>query len=94
VVVKQGTVLALEGAEGTDETIKRGVSLGKEVVVVKMARSRQSFLVDIPAIGERTVQCLKNGGIIALEAGKTFLLDREKITKEAEEYGVGVVGIS
>ena len=94
VVVKQGTVLALEGAEGTDETIKRGVSLGKEVVVVKMARSRQSFLVDIPAIGERTVQCLKNGGIIALEAGKTFLLDREKIAKEAEEYGVGVVGIS
>ncbi|MDI3542937.1 MAG: UDP-2,3-diacylglucosamine hydrolase [Candidatus Atribacteria bacterium] len=94
VVVKRGTVLALEGAEGTDETIKRGVSLGKEVVVVKMARSQQSFLIDIPAIGERTVRCLKNGGIIALEAGKTFLLDREKIVKEAEKYGVGVVGIS
>ncbi len=36
-----------------------GVSLGKEVVVVKMARSQQSFLIDIPAIGEKTVQCLK-----------------------------------
>ncbi len=94
VVVKRGAVLALEGAEGTDETIKRGVSLGKEVVVVKMARSQQSFLIDIPAIGEKTVQCLKNGGIIALEAGKTFLLDREKIGEEAEKWGVGVIGIN
>jgi len=94
VVVKRGTVLALEGAEGTDETIKRGVSLGKEVVVVKMARSQQSFLIDIPAIGEKTVQCLKNGGIIALEAGKTFLLDRENIEEEARNLGVGIVGIN
>ncbi len=95
VVVKRGTVLALEGAEGTDETIKRGVSLGKEeVVVVKVARSRQSFLIDVPAIGEETVRHLQKGGIIALEAGKTFLLDREEIEKEAERRGVGIVGIS
>ncbi|MDI3530509.1 MAG: UDP-2,3-diacylglucosamine hydrolase [Candidatus Atribacteria bacterium] len=96
VVLKEGVVLAVEAAEGTTETIRRGISFGEgEVVVVKMARSRQDFFVDVPAIGAETVRALgKQGGIIALEAQKTMIINLPEVIGLANSLGVGIVGIS
>ena len=96
-VLKRKAILAIEAAEGTDETIQRGALLGGgNVVVVKMARTRQNFFLDIPAIGIITVQILgqNGGGILAVEQGKTLLMNREELICIANELGVGVVGIS
>jgi len=96
VVLKEGAVLAVEAAEGTTETIRRGISFGEgEVVVVKMARSRQDFFVDVPAIGEETIRALgKQGGIIALEAQKTMIINLPEVISLANSLGIGIVGIS
>ncbi|BER91600.1 LpxI family protein [Atrimonas thermophila] len=96
VVLKEGAVLAVEAAEGTTETIRRGVSFGKgEVVVVKMARSSQDFFVDVPAIGEETVRALgEQGGVIALEARKTLIVNFPEVVRLANLLGVSIVGIS
>ncbi|MCD6156427.1 MAG: UDP-2,3-diacylglucosamine diphosphatase LpxI [Candidatus Atribacteria bacterium] len=96
VVLKEGAVLAVEAAEGTTETIRRGISFGKgEVVVVKMARSKQDFFVDVPAIGEETIRALgKQGGIIALEAQKTMIINLPEVISLANSLDIGIVGIS
>lgn len=96
VVVKRRTAVALEGAEGTDETIRRGLALAPCGIVVKVARSNQDFLIDIPAIGAETIRLLGEGGgrLIALESGKTLLLDREEVGILAERFGVTVLGVA
>lgn len=96
VVVKRGTVVALEGAEGTDETIRRGLALARGGIVVKVARTCQNPFIDIPAIGMETVRLLGEGGgkVIALESQKTLLVDREEIGALSRRFGVTVVGIS
>ncbi|MEN3183587.1 MAG: UDP-2,3-diacylglucosamine diphosphatase LpxI [Atribacterota bacterium] len=96
VVVKRGTVVALEGAEGTDATIKRGLALARGGIVVKVARSHQNFLVDIPTIGAETVRLVGEGGgrLIALESGKTLLVDQEEIRELSERFGVTVLGVA
>ena len=85
VVVKRGTVLAVEGFEGTDRCLARGGELaGKEggAVAVKAAKERHDLRFDIPCIGSRTLEICAGAGVsvLALEAGKTLLLD-EKIVR-------------
>lgn len=96
VVVQRGTIVALEGAEGTDETIRRGLSLARGGVVVKVARSNQDFLVDIPTVGAETIRLIGEGKgrLIALESGTTLLVDRQEIRDLSERFGVTVVGIA
>jgi hypothetical protein len=84
VVVKRGTVLAVEGFEGTDRCLARGGELaGKEggAVAVKVAREKHDMRFDIPCAGPRTVEtCAAAGiGVLALEAGTTLLLEREAV---------------
>jgi len=95
VVVQRGTVLALEGAEGTDETIKRGLELGRGGIVVKVARSRQDFFVDVPVIGLQTVELVGRcgGKILAVESDKTLFLDRKEALAKADMYSLSIVGI-
>lgn len=96
VVVKRGTVVALEGAEGTDATIRRGLALARGGIVVKVARSHQDFLVDIPTVGPETVRLVGEGKgrLIALESGKTLLVDQEEVRKLSERFGVTVLGVA
>jgi hypothetical protein len=97
VILKRKAILAIEAAEGTDKAIQRGAELGGgNVVVVKLARTRQDFFIDIPAIGSTTIQMLaqNGGGILAVEHKKTLLLNREELVRIADDYGVGVIGIS
>lgn len=96
IVVKQGVVLAIEALEGTDETIRRGGLLGKEgVVVVKMARPRQDMRFDVPVVGPKTLEALKevHASVLAVEAQKTLLIEKERLLDMAEAIGLALVGI-
>ncbi len=96
VVVKNKMILAIEAIEGTDEAIKRGCGLSKsEVVVIKVAKPDQDERFDIPTIGERTIKTLANngGGILAFEANKTIILEKEKIIKAADENNICLLAV-
>jgi len=91
VVIKQGTVLAVEAFEGTDETIKRAGRLGGPgTVVVKVAKQGHDMRFDIPVIGLRTMKLLKRvkAGVLAIEAGRSILLEREKIIEQADKMNI------
>ena len=94
VVVKEGTVLAVEGFEGTDETILRAGRLGGPgAVVVKVAKLGHDMRFDIPIVGLRTFKMLKKAKIscLAVEAKRTILLEREKLVAEADRLGIAFV---
>ena len=82
VVVKKGTVVAVEGVEGTDRCIERGAELSSGgFVVCKAARPHQDMRIDVPTVGEKTVELVKQlgGKGIAVEGGKTFVVTPERI---------------
>lgn len=94
VVVKNRVILAVESAEGTDETIRRGGRLAKEkAVVVKVAREEGEIRLDLPVVGTETLKALKevNASCLALDAQKTVLLDRERLIEMADEAGISIV---
>lgn len=96
VVVKQGTVLAVEAIEGTDETIRRGARLGGPgAVVVKAAKPDQDLRFDVPVIGPATIERAAEGAIaaIGLEAGRTLVLERERTLEAAQRAGISLVGL-
>jgi hypothetical protein len=89
--------VAVEAVEGTDEAIRRGCRLaGKGALVCKAARPEQDLRYDIPVVGPATLDAAREGGAAALlvEAGRTFLLDRERLVREADAAGVALVGWS
>lgn len=84
VVVKEGTVLAVEGFEGTDKCLARGGELaGKSggAVAVKVAKENHDMRFDIPCVGTRTIQtCLDHGiEVLAFAAERTLLLDLPEV---------------
>jgi len=93
VVLKSGMVLAVEAIEGTDATIRRGASPG--AVVVKVSKPQQDLRFDVPAVGTETVRvCVAAGvSVLAVEAGKTLLLDKESLLSQADAAGLSMVGI-
>jgi DUF1009 family protein len=96
VVVKDRSVLAVESVEGTDECIKRAYALGGEnAVAVKVAKPDQDFRFDVPVIGTRTVDTLKENKMraMAVEAGVTLILDKEEVIKRAKESDVTIIGL-
>ena len=98
VVVKNGTVLAVEGFEGTDQCLARGGELaGKErgAVAVKVAKVNHDMRFDIPCIGLQTLEtCARTGiAVLALEAGKALLLEREACEQLAKKRKISVTTI-
>jgi len=84
VVVKEGTVLAVEGFEGTDACLRRGGGLAGPkggAVAVKVAKERHDMRFDIPCLGAQTVRVCMEAGIslLVFEAGRTLLLDQNEI---------------
>ena len=91
VVIKEGTVLAVEAFEGTDATILRAGELGGPgSVIVKVAKRGHDMRFDIPVIGERTFQSMKKSGaaVLAVEAKRSILLDRDALVKTADQRGL------
>ena len=96
VVVKDGMVLAVEAFEGTNAAIRRGAKLGgKGAVVVKIARDGHDMRFDIPVVGAKTLRVLRRCSISALafQAGRTILLDREEVLREADRLGIAIVAL-
>jgi UDP-2,3-diacylglucosamine hydrolase len=97
VVIKGGVALAVEGMEGTDPCIRRGAELGHgEVVVVKVSKPGQDLRFDVPAVGPRTIETMAatRAHVLALEAERTILLDRDELVERADRAGIVVVGVS
>ena len=95
VVIENGVVLAVEAVDGTDATIERGGKLGKgQAVVVKAAKVNQDLRFDVPAVGPETIDMMARSGAktLALEAGRTIILDGDKLAQKAEAAGVAVYG--
>ena len=98
VVVKNGTVLAVEGFEGTDKCLARGGELaGKDggAVAVKVARENHDMRFDVPCIGPQTIETCAAAriAVLALEAGKTLLLEQEKLEPLASKHRVAIVTV-
>jgi len=98
VVVKQGTVLAVEGFEGTDKCLARGGELaGKNggAVAVKVAKADHDMRFDIPCIGAQTVEtCARSGiAVLAFEAGRSLLLEQETCEQLANKHKISVATI-
>ena len=96
VVVKDKSIVAVEAMEGTDQTIKRGLKIaGKGTVVVKVSRPKQDFRYDIPTVGETTLSIMIQGkaSILALEAERTLVVNRDKMVELADKYKVSIVAV-
>jgi DUF1009 family protein len=95
VLIKNGTVLAVEGFEGTNEAIRRGGALaGHGAIMVKVAKPNQDMRFDVPVIGMETIRTAAevNLRVIAIEAGKTLLLERSEIVDLAGRSGISILG--
>jgi DUF1009 family protein len=95
VVVRNRAPLALEAIEGTDECIRRAGRLcpAGGMTVVKVAKPQQDLRFDMPTIGIGTLESLRAAGcrLLAIEAGRTILVDREKIVAFAGQSGITIV---
>lgn len=96
VVVKEGVVVAVEAVEGSDATIARGGELsGGEAVVVKCSKPEQDLRFDVPTAGPRTIEVMYEAGckLLALESGKTIILEREKTLELAKKRKISIFGV-
>lgn len=94
VIVKDKVIVAVEGMEGTDQTITRGRELaGRGIVAAKAGRTWQDLRVDVPAVGLATVQSLirAGGAGLGLEAGKVAFFQREEAVELADAHGLHIV---
>lgn len=95
VVVKHRAVMAVEAIEGTDEAIIRGGTLaGKGAVVVKVSKPNQDMRFDVPAVGSDTMRAMKSvhARVLALEANKCLVLNKDTLLDEAKKAGITIVG--
>jgi UDP-2,3-diacylglucosamine hydrolase len=96
VVVKDAAAVALEAMEGTDEVIRRAGRLaGPGAVVVKVAKPRQDMRFDVPVVGPGTLEAMGEAGarVLAVEAGKTLLLDKADFLADADRRDLTVLGM-
>lgn len=96
VVVKKGTVLAVEAFEGTNEAIKRGGALGKgEATMVKVSKPNQDMRFDVPVVGPDTITTAAGAGVdvIAVEAGMTLILDQSEVFRRCVEMKVSLLAL-
>lgn len=96
VVVKNGTVLAVEAFEGTNEAVKRGGQLGRGgATMVKVSKPRQDMRFDVPVVGPETIQTAASAGVdvIAIEAGMTLVLGWEDVVALCERLKVTLLAL-
>lgn len=97
VVVRRGAVTAVEALEGTTETIRRGLALGGPGgVVVKAVARDHDYRFDTPTVGPETLDAAVAGGaaVVAVEAGRVLILEREATTRLADEAGIALVSVA
>jgi DUF1009 family protein len=95
-VVKGRAAVALEAMEGTDETIRRaGRIAGPGTTVVKVSKPKQDMRFDVPVVGQGTLDAMREAGsrVLAIDAGRTLLLDRPAFLERADSERVAVFGL-
>jgi len=96
VVICDRACVAVEAMEGTDAILRRAASLvnGRPLRLVKASRRRQHLLFDVPVAGAGTIAVMKETGatILAVDAGRTLLLDRDDLLAQADAAEIAVVG--
>lgn len=103
-VVAGGRVVAFEAAEGTNGVLERVAELrrsgrlrlkGRAGVLVKAAKRGQDLRLDLPAVGQRTIELAEAAGLegVALAAGQVMMLDREAVARRADAGGLFLIGL-
>ena len=94
-VVRKGTVMAVEGFDGTDATLRRGGQIaGQDATALKVTSPTQDMRFDVPVIGPQTIQSAAEGKVraIVLEAGRTLVLEAEKVRRLADQNKITLWG--
>lgn len=98
VCVRDMETIAVEAIEGTDQAILRAGQLCKRggFSVVKVAKPKQDMRFDVPTIGPETIETMQQAGaaVLAVEAGKTMVINGQEVQRLADKYGIVVVGIA
>lgn len=98
VVVNDMAAIAVEAIEGTDRTIRRAADLCRRggFTVVKVAKPQQDMRFDVPTIGVQTIRTIHESGgrVLAVEAGKTIILDQPEVVELADRLGIAIVAIN
>ena len=97
VVIKNQVIVAVEAVEGTDAAIQRGGLLAKSgCVVVKVSKPQQDLRFDVPAVGVETINALSQvgGAVLAIEAGKAILIEKDELLRVADASGIAVVAVA
>jgi len=98
VAICERACVALEAMEGTDAMLRRAASLanGKPLTLVKGSRRRKHLLFDVPVAGPATIATMKETGTtaIAIDAGRTLLLDKADMLAAANAAKITVVGLA
>lgn len=96
-IIKHRTVLAVEGPEGTDATIRRGGELGGAgTVVVKTSKPQQDLRFDMPVVGPGTIAAMHDAKaiVLAVEARKTLMIEKLTMLRTAESLGISIVALT
>jgi DUF1009 family protein len=97
VAICERACVALEAMEGTDAMLRRAAGLvnGRPLALIKVARRREHLLFDVPVVGLSTIPVMKETGttVLAVEAGRTLMLDKADMIQTADEAGIAIVGL-
>ncbi len=96
VAICERACVAVEAMEGTDAMLRRAASLvnGRRLTLVKVSRRRRHLLFDVPVAGLNTIPVMIETGtsVLAVDAGRTLLLDRDEMLRRADEAGLCITG--
>jgi DUF1009 family protein len=96
VAICERACVAVEAMEGTDAMLRRAATLvnGRRMAMVKVARRREHLLFDVPVVGRDTVPVMRETGttVLAVEAGRTLMLDKQEMIAAADAAGIAIVG--
>lgn len=97
VVVRKGTVLAVEAFEGTDDMLRRAGGFKTDAALfVKTVKTQQDYRFDVPVFGQRTLETMREATLTAaaLEAGRVIILDKAAVLAQARTWGISLHGFS
>jgi len=95
VVIKNGSIVSIEDAKGTDNMINKIKTVDKGSVLVKLPKKNQDLRIDLPTIGIKTIKkCIKKGFKgIALKANKSIFLDKKQAIRLANKRRIFICGV-
>ncbi len=97
VAIAERACVAVEAMEGTDAMLRRAASLaeGKPLRLVKASQRRKHLLFDVPVIGPQTIAVMRETGAtaLAIDAGRTLLIDREQLLARANEEQIAIIAV-